>query len=229
MRNYIFLFVFFVNTTKSFCQDYEFAIIQDKDGFTNVRFEPSTKSKIIGTLKNNDVFFAMQEVGKEDWYEVGRPNLKGFVHKSRIKLFSSFSKIDVLVERENYLKFNGQNVSLEIVIDKFNLLTNSVLKSADGKVVEKINGKKFYGTDGDLPKKSFKSITCKINNQEIRVPQEQLNDIFEPNLRNADVYFDMKSETVYVSMYNSDGAGGYHLGFIFRKKEVPKRYIFNDF
>jgi hypothetical protein len=143
MRKNIILYILYLSPILSFCQDYGFAVIQDKDGFTNVRFDPTVKSKIVGTLKNNDVFFAMQEAGKEDWYEVGSPNVKGFVHKSRMKLFSSFSKINVSLERENYLKFHGQNVSLEIVLEKFNPLTNNILRNSDGKVVEKINGKNF--------------------------------------------------------------------------------------
>ena len=229
MMKKIFLFLLIFNPIISFSQIEGFAIVHDKDGYTNVRYRPDLKSKIVGTLKDKEVFFAMSEAGKNDWIEIGKPNLQGFIHKSRAIPFSSFPEIKGFVENENYVKFHNKAITLEIVSEKFNLKTNKIQKGSDAKVIEKINAKRFYGTDGDLPKTSFKSIVCKIDNQEIFVGREQLNDIFEPNLSNAEAYFDAKTETIYFSMYNSDGAGGYYLGFIFHKNEKPQRYIFNEF
>ena len=225
----IFLFLLILNPIISFGQIEEFAMVNDKDGFANVRYRPNLKSKIVGRLKDKEVFFAMSEVGENDWIEIGKPNLQGFIHKSRVILFSSFPEIKVSPENENYVKFHNKAITLEISSEKFNSKTNSIQKSSNVKVIEKINGKKFYGTDGDLPKTSFKSIVCKIDNKKLPVGREQLNDIFEPNLSNAEAYFDAKTETIYFSMYNSDGAGGYYLGFIFHKNEKPQRYIFNEF
>jgi hypothetical protein len=80
-----------------------------------------------------------------------------------------------------------------------------------------------------LPRTSFKSIVCKINNQDFSVQREQLNDIFEPSLDNSEVYFDSKTESLYLSMHNSDGAGGYVLAFVFQKNKKIQRCIFNGF
>ena len=229
MMKKIFLFLLIFNPTISFSQIEGFAIAHDKDGYTNVRYRPDLKSKIVGILKDKEVFFATSEVGENDWIEIGKPNLQGFIHKSRVILFSSFPEIKVSVENENYVKFHNKAITLEITSGKFNSKTNKIQKGSNVKVIEKINGKKFYGTDGDLPKTSFKSIVCKIDGKELSVEREQLNDIFEPNLSNVELYFDAKTETIYLSMYNSDGAGGYYLGFTFCKNQKPQRYIFNEF
>lgn len=63
------------------------AIINDSDGFTNVRSGPETDNKVIDTLFNEDFFyFKLDE--NSDWAKVtawkGR-QIEGFIHKSRIQ------------------------------------------------------------------------------------------------------------------------------------------------
>jgi hypothetical protein len=63
------------------------AIINDSDGFTNVRIGPSTDDEVIDTLFNED-FFYFTLVENSDWAKVtawkGR-QIEGFIHKSRIQ------------------------------------------------------------------------------------------------------------------------------------------------
>lgn len=63
------------------------AIINDSDGFTNVRSGPGTEYEVIDTLFNED-FFYFKFDDNSDWAKVtawkGR-QIEGFIHKSRIQ------------------------------------------------------------------------------------------------------------------------------------------------
>ena len=78
------------------------AIIQDKDGYTNVRKNPGINSEVIYELKENEVFFydhanSFVEEKNSDWKYVKIPRndfsistsgnryYQGFVHKSGIR------------------------------------------------------------------------------------------------------------------------------------------------
>jgi uncharacterized protein YgiM (DUF1202 family) len=56
----------------SFSQEFEFAIIQDKDSFSNVRKEPNLKSKIVGTIKNNEIIFVFDHEESNNMYSFQR-------------------------------------------------------------------------------------------------------------------------------------------------------------
>jgi hypothetical protein len=59
-------------------------IIQDPDGYVNIREKRSIGSKILGTIKDGEIFYFWELTG--NWYVVQTAQgLRGFVHKTRIK------------------------------------------------------------------------------------------------------------------------------------------------
>ena len=61
------------------------AIINDSDGYVNVRSGKSSQSKIVGRIKERQIFFFIPSL-KSDWWQVFLPNgILGYVHKSRIR------------------------------------------------------------------------------------------------------------------------------------------------
>jgi hypothetical protein len=59
-------------------------IIQDPDGYVNIRANRSIKSKILGTIKEGEIFKYWEQSG--NWYIVQTDKgVRGFVHKTRIK------------------------------------------------------------------------------------------------------------------------------------------------
>lgn len=69
-------------------------IINDRDGYTNLRETPHPTARIVGTLKENELFFFIPTTDS-NWYSVYRDwgeNHLGYVHKSRISTFEKFPK-----------------------------------------------------------------------------------------------------------------------------------------
>jgi hypothetical protein len=59
-------------------------IIQDADGYVNIREKRSTGSKILGTIKDEEIFYYWELTG--NWYVVQTAQgLRGFVYKNRIR------------------------------------------------------------------------------------------------------------------------------------------------
>ena len=63
---------------------YKIGKINDPDGFSNLRIDKSSKSKIVSKIFENEYFFYLPTKTK-DWYKVKDLNGNiGFIHKSRI-------------------------------------------------------------------------------------------------------------------------------------------------
>jgi hypothetical protein len=87
----------------------------------------------------------------------------------------------------------------------------------------KIDNSQIFGTDGNIPKREYKSIQIEINNIKIELPNEALKNLYEPSLSNSKANYDEKNDVLYVFSSNSDGAGGYEIIWIIEKKEYKYR------
>ncbi|MGO3130577.1 MAG: IrmA family protein [Alcaligenes sp.] len=69
------------------CQTSKFnvqAVIQDKDGYSNVRAQPNAKSDVIEKLFEKDVFFTFEQKG--NWWQVCTPTGQiGYLYHDRIR------------------------------------------------------------------------------------------------------------------------------------------------
>ncbi|MES2546020.1 MAG: SH3 domain-containing protein [Bacteroidota bacterium] len=192
----------------------QFGIIADKEGIVNVRKSPNLSNNIIGTLTNGQIVFCLEEEG--EWrpidYDLSRQNKSGYVHKSRTQLIENFDKISYNNLTESTIEFKNNNIKLIVTKTKFNPKNNK-LQYHKGNAsknemtwLEKINGKEIWGTDGNVPKYQYEQMTLTIGKNKIHLPTENL---FEPNLDYTTVNIDEKTNTIYISAMNSDGAGGY--------------------
>jgi hypothetical protein len=64
------------------------AIIQDKDGYTNVRNGMSMNSKIIDRIYLGEQFEVFPSTDDNWWLVYTPSNIKGYVHNSRIKIIN---------------------------------------------------------------------------------------------------------------------------------------------
>ena len=78
-------------------------------------------------------------------------------------------------------------------------------------VIEKIDGKLFWGTDGNMPKREYKSIEVKIRGKQVSIPQSAYNDLYESYLYTEfnSVHYDKDNDILYIVANNGDGAGAY--------------------
>jgi len=197
------------------------AVINDEDGFSNVRLEPNINSKVIYELQNFELFlYENNSLPENDWVKVYIPsnryaldcfesNLKGYLHISRIKPI------------ENLENYTGKDFSFRYELDTFKP-KNKIIEYASDKSPSAINGRHFYGTDGELPKIQIKSIDIQVNENKIDIPKIFYEDIFEAT-NDFDVYKNL--DFYIVKQWNSDGAGGYLLVWVFDKSSIKQRLI----
>ena len=90
--------------------------------------------------------------------------------------------------------------------------------------LEYINNKKYWGTDGEIPKTEYKSIEIYIGIKNSR-PEIAIDNLFETSLYNTQVNHDKTNDVLYIQSMNSDGAGSYEVIWKIKKGVYKERYI----
>jgi len=208
----------------------QFAVIQDKDGFVNVRRTCEIGDNIIDTIRNGNVVFCFET--QNDWFPIdykdhGR-NLSGYIHKTRLKFIGDDNKINHSSLTENIVVFKTD--SIKLTMTKINFLpeknkmefikANSSSKEAN--ILEKVNGKEIWGTFGAIPKTQYGEVILELGNKKITLPCENL---FAPNLDYTTLNLEPKTKSIYISAYNSDGAGAYAVLWIIENGKYNRRIL----
>src|SRR4030095_9648087 len=143
----------------------QFAIIQDKDSYCNVRSSPKTGNNITDKIKSGHLVFAGDK--NEKWrrinYVRNKKELDGHVYHDRLKMISDYQSIPRVSEGKNELTYGKDSIKLIITqqpFDKSKYKFTYYKESPDW--IELINGKQYWGTDGEIPKLEYKSIVAFI-------------------------------------------------------------------
>ncbi len=213
-----------------------FAVINDKDGFVNVRKDGNIQSPIVGKLLLDDVF-SYDDESKSNWVEIikqyedeNHPELTGYISKSRILPLSKLKGINKVKLFKDSCVLNNDSISVVVSSSLFTSKTHTLTYDRTNKkfpILKKIDNKIFWGTDGESPKKIISFIKFSKNGSPIVIPSTAYNDLYEPNLKTLHVYFG-RSNTFYIQMDNSDGAGGYSVVWIIKNNTFYKRYVDNS-
>ncbi len=200
----------------------QIAVINDNDGFTNVRKFPNIVSEIIYKLKDSEVFIYMESEKEtnSDWVTIyvsknkyqlqcgENDTIVGYIHKSRL---NPIENLDVYNGTEFSFKYELKEFSLENKIMDFN-----------ENWLTKINGRRFYGTDGNIPKIEVDGIVVSVSGITIDVPNILFEDIFECN---NEFTINKNKDDYIVHQWNSDGAGGYLIVWVLGNEKVKQRLI----
>jgi hypothetical protein len=236
MRQTLLLILFFT-FQNSFGQ---FGIIRDKTGLVNVRKSPEISNNIIDTLHDGQVIF-YYNVPEGEWYDVeyekDHMTLSGFVHQSRFKFLTEFDSIPAKQRTKDRVIF--QKGSFKITLTKVPFVAkNNKLQYSKGddksnttSVLEKINHKKIWGTDGEIPKTQYGQVSIEWGDQKIVLPKESLENLYEPNLKYkyTSVCFDKENNTMYIYASNSDGAGAYEVLWVIENGKYKSRHLSNAY
>jgi hypothetical protein len=105
MKGLILLIIGLLTPTLNFGQS-ELAMINDPDGFVNVRADKNADSELLFKIKEKDFFLC--EPTTENWWKIDNFYTKtGFVHKSRIRLVKDLTEKqqrDLVINSMNGLK-----------------------------------------------------------------------------------------------------------------------------
>ena len=188
-----------------------FAVINDKDGYVNVRKEKSVHSKVLKKLDNNTLIFVFEYDKAQEGNWIYADN-EGYIYNDRVKWIHNFPQIAKAIAKGNTIVFEGKEIQVVLSTEKFDKSKHSFKYHKEYRdVIEKIDGKPFWGTDGNMPKREYKSIEVKIRGKQVSIPQSAYSDLYQPNLYTDlnFVYYDKDSDILYIVANNGDGAGAY--------------------
>lgn len=229
----IIYFLLLINLSISYGQEFEFAIIKDIDGFVNVRNTKNlNENNIVDKLENG---FVVTHFGAEgNWilidYEKNGKFQNGYVYKDRVLNISKFTKLTKKQIIENEVILANRKVEIKITEKEFEKTKHSFKYYKENpNQLYLIDEKEIFGTDGNIPKKEYNSIVIKIDTLKIELPNEAIENLYEPNLEFTNANFDEKTETFYIQSLNGDGAGGYAIIWIIEKGKYKKRITTTPF
>lgn len=225
MKHLFLLFVFCV----SFCAQAQLAIIQDSDGYVNMRSEPSNSGKIIRKLIASDMFFCLKPDG--DWYAIAvyvKDSLQyssGYIHKSRVKFIHEYDSVYLSQASKDKLIFKNKTVQVDIKTKPFDRKANSIEYAVDDvnhRYVKTINHKSVWGTDGGLPDLAYEYIRVTIAGNNIALPAKAYDNLYQSDFRHMKVYQDVQNDIIYIEGLNGDGAGAYIFAIVIKNKQFEK-------
>ncbi|PZX94054.1 hypothetical protein DOS84_05345 [Flavobacterium aquariorum] len=219
------IFYFFLILNFNFCFS-QFGIINDLDGFVNVRSSAEKGNNISDKLENGFIVYYFEPEG--NWvninYKKNGKELNRYIYKDRIKYITDFTNIPLKSNLNGKVKLENENVKIEISETKFIKEKHKLKFYKNEKTqLDKIDNLQIFGTDGNIPKREYKSIQIEINNVKIELPNIALKNLYEPSLYNSKANYDEKNDILYILSSNSDGAGSYEIIWIIEKKKYKNR------
>lgn len=206
----------------------QFAIIADKDGFCNVRNTPQKGDNIIDKLDNGHFVYCFETTG--NWttidYTKGKKEGNGQVYKDRLKLISDYGEIPFLSKEEGKAILGKDSIKIMLTEQKFEKTRYKLTFYKEYKdQLQYINNKKYWGTDGEIPKTEYHAIRITIGTRKVALPATAIDNLFEPNLTSTKANYDKANDILYIQSMNSDGAGGYEVIWKIEKGVYKERYI----
>ncbi|WP_212002846.1 SH3 domain-containing protein [Chitinophaga sp. HK235] len=211
----------------------QMALVQDKDGYTNIRKNAGISQTVIGKVLDGDIVFLLEPEGEWyniDYYHKGEIS-GGFIHRSRVKTIDTFEKIPAKEQTDNRAVFQKDSIKVMLTAKPFVLKDNTVQYATQDNVryVDKINHQPYYGSDGGLPTRQYGSLVIQYGKRNIPVPDSVIRGLYQPNMELTAVNYDRKNDRLYITADNSDGAGHYSLLWLFEHGIYVRRVLFFGF
>lgn len=213
-----------LSTTVSFGQ---FAIVQDTDGYVNIRDSAAVTANISDTLHNGRFVWYFDNDG--EWvnidYQKKKTPKNGYIHKSRIIYLNTLDSIPLFKSGANTIIFRNDSLQVSLSFKKFNPSQHKLTYKRENGVsyISRINNKVIWGADGNIPKTQYASVIIKKGNTSNQLPLSAIENLFEPTPEFHECRYDKEKDILYISALNSDGAGSYALLWVIEKGVYKER------
>jgi len=190
----------------------QFAIVNDKDGYLNIREDGKINSKIVDRLQNGHLIYCFEDKG--NWvnidYTKNNIEFNGYIYKDRYNVVSNFPSFTISKKSETSITLKKDTLQVIITQSSFDKKKHTFKYVKDHLTqIELIDNKQYWGMDGGMPTTQFEKIIIKIGQKSITLPNSALKGLYEPNIYSAKVNYDKFTDTFYIQTMNSDGAGSY--------------------
>lgn len=224
LRTLIILSLLFISRN-SFGQ---FAVITDPDGHCNVRTSAGTGRNIMDSQENGHFIYVFEMQG--NWANIDYRNkekdLNGYIYKDRFKLVSDFRSIPLIRSNDTLAVFSNDSIKVMVGTEAFRPSKHKYsFYKEDPKVIMQIDHKKYWGTDGEMPKTQYKYIRIIRSGKTYQFPAVALASLFEVNTTLISINEDPENDILYIQSFNSDGAGSYYVIWKFEKGKYAGRFL----
>ena len=201
MKKLFLTFLFFCQFAFVHAQEEAFAVINDKDGYVNVRKEKSAQSKVLKKLNNKTIVFVYNYDKATDgnWIYTDE---KGYIYNDRVKWIHKFPIIAKGIAKGSTMVFEGKEIQVVLTSGKFDKSKHSFEYFEDFPIID---DQLPYGTDGKMPTTEYRSIVINIHGKQVSLPKDAYSDLYEPTFLtdHNSVYYDKESDILYIVANNN--------------------------
>lgn len=204
----------------------QYAIINDKDGYVNVREEGKVSNNIIAKLKNGTIVYALEPATtNKDWTTIiYQKESLGAVYSDRLKFIHNNTELKKTSQKSNELILKLAPFEVIIKSKTYDAKNKKLTKDKQG-YITRINQKEIWGTDGMVPQTEYESITILDGNQKLNFPKSEYENLYNVDLKRTSAYYDTREKKLYIEASNSDGAGSYEVVWMFQNGKFIKKQI----
>ena len=200
-----FILLFLLISDIVFAQEEAFAVINDKDGYVNVREGKSAQSEVLKKLNNKTIVFVYNYDKATDgnWIYTDE---EGYIYNDRVKWIHKFPIIAKGIAKGNTIVFEGKEIQVVLTSGKFDKSKHSFEYFKDSSTgIEVIDDALLYGTDGKMPTTEYRSIVINIHGKQVSLPKDAYSDLYQPTFLtdHNSVYYDKESDILYIVANNN--------------------------
>ncbi len=200
-----FIVLFLLISDIVFAQEEAFAVINDKDGYVNVREGKSAQSEVLKKLNNKTIVFVYNYDKATDgnWIYTDE---EGYIYNDRVKWIHKFPIIAKGIAKGNTIVFEGKEIQVVLTSGKFDKSKHSFEYFKDSPTgIEVIDDELPYGTDGKMPTTEYRSIEVNIHGKRVSLPKDAYSDLYQPTFLtdHNSVYYDKESDILYIVANNN--------------------------
>lgn len=211
----------------------QFAVVKSQQGYTICKSEKGIRTKNQDTLFNGSLLYivATQEKWVKIIYHKHGKDSEGWMPEGQLKQIDKFQALTTVPNTgtDNVI-LKSPRIAVRITTRVFNRSAH-VLKynqEAPG-IVEFIDGKIYYGGDGEIPGYEYASIVVRSGSVSRVLPAKALIQLYEPNLSSVEAFYSETDDTLYITASNGDGAGYYEVVWRIVGGRYADRFVASGF